>query len=88
MARRQIKQNCPKKIYEQLIKAEQEEAFCAEIKGKVVGFCTLSIKNSLWQEGHICELIVDETFRGKSVGTNLIKIVSNVAEKRGCKKVV
>ena len=36
---------------------------------------------------HICELVVDEAFRGKSIGTDLIKTASEVAKKRGCKKI-
>lgn len=79
-----------KKILEKFIRSEKEKSFCAVINGKVVGFCTLAIKNSLWQEGqigHICELIVDEAFRGKSVGTSLIKKISDTAKKGGCKKI-
>ncbi len=87
---KKLKKNSLQNVFEHLIKSNQEEFFCAEIKGKMVGFCTLAIRNSLWQEGymcHICELVVDETFRGKSIGTNLIKAASEVAKKRGCKKI-
>ena len=79
-----------KKIYASLLNSNHEEAFCAEINEQIVGFCTLSIRDSLWQRGsmgHICELIVDETFRGKKIGTNLIKKASSIAKKRGCKKI-
>ncbi len=43
-------------VFERLIKSDQEESFCAEIKGKVVGFCTFAIRNSLWQERYICHM--------------------------------
>ena len=79
-----------KKVYSRLLNSDHEELFCAEIEGQIVGFCTLSIRDSLWQEsrmGHICELVVDETFRGKKIGTNLIRKAINVAQKRGCKKI-
>jgi ribosomal protein S18 acetylase RimI-like enzyme len=79
-----------KKVYSRLLNSDNEEAWCAEINRQIVGFCTLSIRNSLWQEsrmGHICELIVDEPFRGQKIGTKLIKKANNIAKKRGCKKI-
>lgn len=79
-----------KKVYTRLLNSDHEELFCAEIEGQTIGFCTLSIRDSLWQEsrmGHICELIVDEAFRGKKIGTRLIKKAISVAQKRGCKKI-
>lgn len=79
-----------KKVYSRLLNSNYEESFCAETEGQIIGFCTIAIRDSLWQEsrmGHICELIVDETFRGKKIGTNLIKKAINIAKKRGCKKI-
>lgn len=87
---RKLNKRSLQNVFEHLIKSDHEELFCAEIEGKMVGFCTLAIRNSLWQEGymcHICELVVDEAFRGKSIGTDLIKTASEVAKKRGCKKI-
>ena len=87
---KKLDQTSLKKVYTRLLNSSHEESFCAEIGGQIVGFCTLAIRNSLWQEshmGHICELIVDETFRRKKIGTNLIKKATNIAKKRGCKKI-
>jgi GNAT superfamily N-acetyltransferase len=33
------------------------------------------------------KFLVDKAFRGKSIGTNLIKTASEVAKKRECKKI-
>jgi ribosomal protein S18 acetylase RimI-like enzyme len=87
---KELNKSSLKNVFEQIIRSENEESVCAEINGNVVGFCTLSVRNSLWQEsrmGHICELVVDESFRGKQIGTNLINFVCKIAKKRGCKKI-
>lgn len=79
-----------KVVFEQLLKSEKEEAICAEMNGNVIGFCTLAIRNSLWQESnitHICELVVDEAYRGKQVGTGLINSLCKKAKDNGCKKI-
>jgi len=56
----------------------------------VVGFCSLSIKNSLWQQGfiaHIDEIIIDQTQRGRGIGTQLITKAIKIASKAGCSRV-
>ena len=47
----------------------------AESLDQIVGFCSLTIKNNLWQAGnlgHIDELVVDEKYRGQRIGIQLI----------------
>ena len=48
---------------------------CAVEAERVVGFGSLTIKNSLWQRGslgHVDELVVDGGHRGRGVGTRLL----------------
>jgi hypothetical protein len=48
---------------------------CVVDKAQVVGFGSLTIKNSLWQEGaigHIDERIVRHEYRGRNIGTLLL----------------
>lgn len=61
---------------------------CAKIDNKVVGFCSLIIRESLWQEdlvGHINELIIDKSFRRMNLGTELLDAAVTAAKKKGCK---
>jgi ribosomal protein S18 acetylase RimI-like enzyme len=63
--------------------------FCAEINSTVVGFCSLIIRNSLWQEGflgYIDELVVDKSFRGRDIGSNLMNEAMDNAKEKGCKR--
>ncbi|NYT14192.1 MAG: GNAT family N-acetyltransferase, partial [Candidatus Methanofastidiosa archaeon] len=53
-----------------------------------VGFISLSIKNSMWQEGnigHVDELIVDKDFRKMGVGLLLLKSITIIAKDNDCK---
>lgn len=87
---KQLNKSSLKVVFEQLINSDKEEAICAETSGNVIGFCTLAVRNSLWQEGnmgHICELVVDESHRGNQIGTQLIKDICKIASERRCKKI-
>lgn len=78
------------KVYKNIIKSEESEALCALIDDHIVGFCTILIHDSLWQESkmaHIGEIIVDESFRGQRIGTKLLKKSFVIAKNKGCKKV-
>jgi glucosamine-phosphate N-acetyltransferase len=69
------------KRHEQLVAVHQEE---------IVGFISLTILNSLWQEGfvgHIDELIVKEAFRRKNIASRLLNGISQIAKERLCKKI-
>jgi len=63
---------------------------CAENNGKVVGFCSMSVKNSLWEDGeiaYISEIIVDHYARGTGIGTQLIQSITKLANERGCMRI-
>lgn len=67
-----------------------QEYICAEVGEKVVGFCSLVVKNNLWQEGnlgHIDELVVDTEYRGQGIGTQLLEQIIQIARERGCRRV-
>ena len=77
------------------MEAEGENAIIrsAEIEGQIVGFCTVAIRDSLWQEssmGHICELIVDEKFRGKKIGKSerRVREIIKCKEQYSCKSCI
>ncbi|MFX1238695.1 MAG: GNAT family N-acetyltransferase [Promethearchaeota archaeon] len=72
------------------LNSEKQEYRMLLINNKIVGFASLTIKNSLWQEGniaHIDELIVSKEFRGKGFGAKLLVILSQIAIECSCKKI-
>ncbi len=67
-----------------------QKYICAVQDEKVVGFCSLNIKNSLWQQGlmaHVDELVVDQRHRGVGIGSALLRRVEEIAAEMGCKRV-
>ncbi len=56
----------------------------------MIGFGSLTVKNSLWQAGPIAyvdELVVDEAHRGCGVGTRLLEELISLARLRGCRRI-
>lgn len=79
-----------RKVFVDGIYSPAQEYVCAEIGSTMVGFCSLVLKNNLWQEGnlgHIDELVVDGKHRGHGVGTQLLEYIVQVAKERGCRRV-
>jgi GNAT superfamily N-acetyltransferase len=77
-------------IFERGLSNDLQEFRVAMCNGRIVGFASLTIKNSLWKEGylgHIDELVVDEKSRGKGVGTRLLDEMIKVSKERSCKKI-
>jgi ribosomal protein S18 acetylase RimI-like enzyme len=72
------------------INSEFQSYFCAVVEEDIVGFGSLTIKNSLWQAGllaHIDELVVDKQFRGKGIGSKLLQYITKAAKEKGCRRV-
>ncbi len=72
------------------LRSSQDVYLCVEIESAIVGFCTLAIRNSLWQEariGTIAELIVDEAFRKRGIGTALLGTMIDKARQKGCTRI-
>lgn len=87
---KELNKNNLKNVFKKGLTSKNEIYLCAEVNNKIIGFCSLAIRNSLWQEacmGHICELIVHKDYRKNKIGTKLIYKISDIAKKRGCKKI-
>jgi GNAT superfamily N-acetyltransferase len=64
-------------------------AFCAVSSGGTVGFATLFVRESLWQQarlGYIGELVVDAAFRSQGVGGALVHHLAEFAAAQGCSR--
>lgn len=85
-----LSHNHLKEVFLSMLDAEDHDYIVAEHAHSIIGFCSLSVMVTLWSEGklgHIDELIVDEGFRGKGVGSRLLEEITRRAEKKGCKKI-
>lgn len=60
----------------------------AEYEERLVGLCSISIRNNLKAEGNLAnvdELVVDESMRGKEIGRLLMLDAEQIAKSFGCK---
>lgn len=77
-------------IFSASINSPDYTYLCAKTDGRVIGFCSIVIRISLWQEGligHINELVIDESFRHIGIGTNLLDAAIGSATKKGGKRI-
>ncbi len=78
------------KIYLKGLFNERKEFLIAKYNEKIVGFVSLSIRESFEEQGKvglIDELIVDKDFQGKGFGKKLLKKMINVAKNKSCKSI-
>ncbi len=69
------------------LRSSQDVYLCVEIDDAVVGFCSLAVRNSLWQEariGTVSEMVVDEAFRRRGIGTAMMGTIIDKARQKGC----
>ncbi len=77
-------------VFERAAASDTDVLLCLEADGQIVGFCAYAIVNNLWQEGQIAyiyAMVVDEQFRGKGFGTQLINEAIAQAKRQGLKRV-
>ena len=70
--------------------SEEEEYLVVRYEKVIIGFISLAMRNSLWQEGnigYIGEFVIDEPFRNKSIGTKLLNSIIRVGKDRDCKRI-
>jgi ribosomal protein S18 acetylase RimI-like enzyme len=77
--------------FKRALNSEHQHYLCAVDKKEVIiGFCSLSMRSSLWQQGsiaHIDEIIVDQEYRGRGIGTQLMTKAMKIADKIGCARI-
>ena len=77
-------------VYEQAIIANTQKLIVGIADEQVVGFCSLTIKNNLWQAGNlgiVDELVVDSHYRGQGIGKKLMDHISEIALANKCKRI-
>jgi ribosomal protein S18 acetylase RimI-like enzyme len=79
-----------KAVFNRNLKSDYKRIICAVQDSKIIGYCSMTIKNSLWQQGllgNVDELVVDDKYRGKGIGKKLMDSITNIAEQIECKKI-
>lgn len=69
---------------------KRQRYLVAASQGIIVGFASLTIKNSLWMEGnlgHVDELVVDKNHRDRGIGTLLLESIIDLAKEHKCRRV-
>jgi len=77
-------------VFERGLASDAQTYLCAVEGDHIVGFCSMTIKNNLWQEGflaHLDELVVNRAHRGCGLGSQLLEAMILLAKERGCARV-
>jgi GNAT superfamily N-acetyltransferase len=77
-------------VFERALTSTTQKSIAAIAEDDVVGFCSLTLKNSLWTAGNlgvIDELVVDTHHRGMGIGKNLIEKISLIAHENNCTRI-
>ena len=77
------------KVYERALSSSNQKLMVAVVPERIVGFCSLTIKNNLWQAGNlgvVDELVVDAEYRGFGIGKMLLKKITQIAIENECKR--
>jgi ribosomal protein S18 acetylase RimI-like enzyme len=84
-----IDANAVKKVIEKGFGGNYQIYICATKNKKLIGYCSLTIKNSLWvlaNLGNIDELVVDSEYRNQGIAQMLMNEMEAIAKHRGCKR--
>jgi GNAT superfamily N-acetyltransferase len=77
-------------VYEQALSSVTQHLIVGVQEDRVVGFCSLSLKNNFWKAGcigNVDELVVDEHYRGQGIGKKLISRIEEIAISNQCKQI-
>jgi GNAT superfamily N-acetyltransferase len=77
-------------VYERALASDKQHLIVGIIKDRIVGFCSLSVKNNFWKAGYVGnvdELVVDKDHRGKGIGKKLMNRIEQIAVHNQCEQI-
>ena len=87
---RSLQMNLLRGVFLELLSSPSQHYICATANSKVIAFCSLMVKNSLYWHGPLGileEMVVDEQYRRQGVGTKLLQRIMEIAKEAGCQAV-
>jgi glucosamine-phosphate N-acetyltransferase len=78
-----------REVYERALSSPNQKLMAAVAPDRIVGFCSLTIKNNLWQAGNlgvVDELVVDAEYRRFGIGKMLMEKITQIAIENECKR--
>lgn len=78
-----------KRVIEKGLNNNYQVYICATDDEKLVGYCSLTIKNNLWMLanlGNVDELVVDSEYRNRGIGKMLMCEIEKIAREHECKR--
>ena len=85
----EVREASLRSVFERGLTSPRQRYICAEFDSRVVGFGSLTLKNSLRQEGnvgHVDELVVDRDHRCRGIATLLMQRIEELAVGVGCRQ--
>lgn len=84
-----IDENAVKRVIEKGLNSDCQIYICATDNKKLIGYCSLTIKNNLWMSanlGNVDELVVDSEYRNQGIGKLLMAEIEQIAKNHECKR--
>ena len=78
------------KVYHRALASATQHLIVGIMKERVVGFCSLSVKNNFWKAGYIGnvdELVVDKDYRGRGIGKKLMRRIEEIVMQNQCTQI-
>lgn len=75
-------------VFERALISSNQKLTVAILDNRIVGYCSLTIKNNFWQAGYVGnvdELVVDAGFRKNGIGKILMVHAEELARQHQCK---
>ena len=76
-------------VFDRALSSNDQGYLCAVEGGHVVGFCSMSLENSLWVEGRLAiveEIVVDARNRGRGIGASLMNAAVEWSRTHGARR--
>ncbi len=84
-----IDSDAVKRVIEKGFNNDYQLYICAIDKEKLIGYCSLTIKNNLWMTanlGNVDELVVDGEYRKRGIGKLLMNEIEQIAKSHDYKR--
>ena len=85
-----LDENALHTVYTRALSSGTQYLIVAVLNDRIVGFCSLSVKNNFWKAGYIGnvdELVVDQNHRGQGIGKTLMRRIEEIAIRNRCTKI-